>query len=234
MSSDEVYLNELRSEAVEDFLKAVYKLREIHDPVPTSAIAQELNIAPPSATDMAKKLADKDRLHEPLIDYKRYKGVRLTALGEQIALEVVRHHRLIELYLVEALGYSLDEVHDEAERLEHVISEQFEARIAEFLGHPAHDPHGDPIPDIDGSMPEGETMLTLAEWPSGKPGTITRLLDQSPEKLQYFNRKGIHLGTQIQVVEKEPFDGVIHVLIDGERVVLSQTVTHTILLIATS
>jgi DtxR family Mn-dependent transcriptional regulator len=223
-------MNDIRTEAVEDFVKAVYKLQQIHEQVPTTAIAQELNITPPSATDMAKKLSDKARLKEPLLIYARYKGVRLTKLGEEVALEVLRHHRLVELYLVEALGYSLDEVHDEAERLEHVISERFEARIAEWLGHPDIDPHGDPIPSLEGDMPEGLKMVPLAEFPTGKAGTVKRLLDQSPDILQYLHDKGIWPGVSIIVTEREKFDGLTHIQIDGKEHVLGQTITRHVLM----
>lgn len=227
--TDDFVANELRSEAVEDFLKAVYKLQQQYDLVPTTVLAQELNITPPSATDMAKKLADTERLQEPLLTHERYKGVRLTTLGEQVALEVLRHHRLIELYLVKALGYSWDEVHDEAERLEHVISERFEARIAEFLGHPEIDPHGDPIPTVHGDMPSQAHLTALTVWPVGEVGVVMRLLDQTPEKLQYLEQKGLRPGATIQVLEREPFDGVTHVLINDARQVLSQSITQATL-----
>lgn len=229
MPTNDSDLKELRSEAVEDFLKTVYKLQQQYQQVPTTAIAQALKIAPPSATDMAKKLGDDKRLKEPLLEYTRYKGVRLTALGEEIALEVLRHHRLIELYLVEALGYTLDEVHEEAERLEHVISERFEARIAEFLGHPDIDPHGDPIPSLDGEMPASDNLVLLSDVPDGKTVVVKRLLDQSPDKLQYMRTRGIELGHTIVVIEREPFDNLIHVKIRDEEHVLGQTFTRYIL-----
>lgn len=226
---DDPQLQEFRSEAVEDFLKAVYKLQQQHEQVPTTAIAQELNITPPSATDMAKKLADKQRLKEPLLEYTRYKGVKLTELGMEVALEVLRHHRLIELYLVEALGYSLDEVHDEAERLEHVISERFEQRIAEFLGHPDIDPHGDPIPSLEGSMPEGHELMPLADLPLHTPAVVKRLLDQSPEILQYLREKGLTPGVTLVATERERFDGLLHIEVEGEEYILGQTITRFVL-----
>lgn len=222
-------LRELRTEAVEDFLKAVYKLQRDYDLVPTTVLAQLLNITPPSATDMAKKLADPKRLKEPLLTHERYRGVRLTALGEQIALEVLRHHRLIELYLVEALGYSWDEVHEEAERLEHVISERFEARIAEVLGNPEVDPHGDPIPTLEGTMPRQEQLVALSEWQIGAAGVVCRLLDQSADKLHYLNDKGILPGATIIVTKREPFDGLMYLLVENIPQVLSQSVTQAVL-----
>ncbi len=226
---DDPELREFRTEAVEDFLKAVFKLQQQYELVPTTILAQALNITPPSATDMAKKLADPQRLKNPLLVHERYRGVRLTLLGEQVALEVLRHHRLIELYLVSALGYTWDEVHEEADRLEHVISERFESRIAEYLGHPQYDPHGDPIPSREGSMPSQEHLISLQEWPVREPGVVVRLLDQAPEKLQYLDQKGLKPGAAITIVEREPFDGVTHILIDGNPHVLSQSITEAVL-----
>ena len=222
-------LRDLRSEAVEDFLKAIYTLQRQHDLVPTTILAQALNITPPSATDMAKKLADSKRMQEPLVVHERYRGVKLTPLGESIALEVLRHHRLIELYLVKALGYSWDEVHEEAERLEHVISERFEARIAEYLGHPELDPHGDPIPSLEGDMPSQSHLIGLDELPIDQKAIVTRLLDQSTEKLQYLADKGITLNVEVTITAREPFDGITHVRINNEQHVLSQSVTRSIL-----
>lgn len=230
---DDPSLRDLRSEAVEDFLKTVYKLQQKYELVPTTVLAQALGITPPSATDMAKKLADSSRMETPLLEHTRYQGVRLTSLGEQIALEVLRHHRLIELYLVKALGYSWDEVHEEADRLEHVISERFEAKIAEYLGDPDIDPHGDPIPSLDGAMPDRDNLVALADWPIGDEGIVGRLLDQSPEKLQYLAQKEIKPGTTVVVVEREPFDGLTHVLINDKAHVLSQSITQSVLITKT-
>ncbi|CAG0963803.1 partial Iron-dependent repressor IdeR, partial [Anaerolineae bacterium] len=193
-------------------------------------LAQTLDITPPSVTDMAKKLSDTERLHEPLLVVKPYRGVRLTPLGEQVALEVLRHHRLLELYLVEALGYSWDEVHEEADRLEHHISERFEARIAEVLGNPVIDPHGDPIPTLEGKLLGQEHLKPLSDWPQDKPGFVVRFLDQAPEKLQYLEEKGLKPGAIIQITKREPFDGLTHVLIDSTLHVLSQSTTQSILI----
>lgn len=227
--ADENTLHELRSEAVEDFLKTIYILQSNYDLVPTSVLAQHLNITPPSATDMAKKLADQKRLEQPLVIHERYKGVRLTPLGETIALEVLRHHRLIELYLVKALGYAWDEVHDEADKLEHHISERFEARIAEYLGHPLLDPHGDPIPSLEGDMPSDTHLIGLDELAPHQTATIARLLDQTPEKLQYLAGKGLIPGVSVIVTEREPYDGLTHIQINDTSHVLSQNVTRSVL-----
>jgi DtxR family Mn-dependent transcriptional regulator len=213
-------LQTLRTEAVEDFLKTVYKLQRQHDPVPTSILANELGIKPPSVTEMAKKLAE-----HGLLAYEKYKGLRLTDLGTGIALEVIRHHRLIEMYLTEALGYSWDEVHEEADRLEHVISEQFEARIAAALGHPNHDPHGDPIPALDGTLPDQELMV-LADLGPDNTGLVHRIMDQSPDMLRYLAGLGIVPGAAITVTAQEPFDGPIHIKVEDNASVISVEVAR--------
>ncbi|MBN1964484.1 MAG: metal-dependent transcriptional regulator [Anaerolineae bacterium] len=211
-------LHSLRTEAVEDFLKAVYLLQRDVDPVPTSALANALNVKPPSVTEMAKKLAE-----HGLLEYVKYKGIRLTEPGRQIALEVIRHHRLLEMYLTEALGYSWDEVHDEADRLEHVISEQFEERIAAALGYPAHDPHGDPIPDLDGTVPSRE-MLSLANLPTNAPSLVCRITDQTPDLLRYLGGMGLIPGAKVTLTAREPFDGPLHLRIEDSTAVIAHEV----------
>jgi len=136
------------SEAIQDYLKEIYKLQGEGDRVAVTALAREQHVSPASASAMVKKLAALD-----LVEHTPYRGVRLTAAGEQVAIEVIRHHRLVELYLAETLGVDVDDVHDEADRLEHVLSEELEARIDRALGFPTHDPHGDPIPDADLNWP---------------------------------------------------------------------------------
>jgi len=157
------------SEAVEDYLKAIYTIADGTKPVSTSAIATRLGVAPASVTQMLKKLAE---MKPRLVLYKRHHGVQLTPHGEKVALEVIRHHRLVELFLQEALGMSWDEVDKEAERLEHVVSETLADRMAEKLGHPQFDPHGDPIPSKSGAMPEGEALF---EPDSGTGGPALQL-----------------------------------------------------------
>ncbi len=223
-------LRELRTEAVDDFLKMVYTLQREVDPVPTSLLARSLNITAPSVTDMIKRLAgaedekkDKDRKQPPrLLDYEPYRGVRLTPEGETIALEVIRHHRLIELYLSRALGYSWDEVHEEADRLEHYISERLEARIAAALGHPEMDPHGDPIPALDGSIADRELML-LADLPSGALAAVSRIADQTPEVLRYLSELGLKPGASIAVVQHSPLNDTLTIRIGEDK-----RATHTI------
>ncbi len=191
------------SPAIEDYLKAIYTLARSHTQVTTSLLADHLGYKPASVTGMLKTLADLN-----LVAYTPYRGVELTSSGERIALEVVRHHRLIELYLVEALGYSWDEVHDEAEALEHVISEKLEARIAARLGHPAFDPHGDPIPTLEGDLPRGADKR-LSDLTVGAAGRIDRVTDQHPERLRYLADLGLIPGAALEVIASAPFDGPI-------------------------
>jgi DtxR family Mn-dependent transcriptional regulator len=200
-------LNTRISPAIEDYLKAIYTLQITHTQVTTSLLAEQLGFKPASVTGMLKTLAE---LH--LVSYTPYHGVELTSAGERIALEVVRHHRLLELYLVEALGYSWDEVHDEAEALEHVISEKLEARIAARLGHPSYDPHGDPIPTIEGTVPIGDGT-SLADLKIGEQGEIVRVCDQHPERLRYLAELGLVPGAALAVTASAPFDGPVSVRI---------------------
>lgn len=212
-----------RSESVEDFLKAVYVLQQQEERVRTSSVADYLNIKASSANDFIKRAQDAG-----LVDYVSHRGVRLTEAGEEIALEVLRHHRLIELYLVEALDYTWDEVHEEADRLEHYISEKLEARIAAKLGNPTVDPHGDPIPALDGSLPE-RGLLQLAELPQNGRGTISRLLDQSAENLRYLESKGMVLGAEVTITGREPQDGLTHLEINGTNQVIGETTARLVM-----
>ncbi len=190
---------------IEDYLKAIYTVQQEQGAVKTVFLAEHLNVKPPTVTAMLKTLAELK-----LVAYEPYRGVELTPAGERIALEVVRHHRLIELYLVEALGFSWDEVHEEAEVLEHVISEKLEARIAAYLGHPTLDPHGDPIPLLDGSVPQTST-LCLADLPVKTKARLVRVRDQHAERLRYLADLGLVPGARVQVTHSAPFDGPISV-----------------------
>ncbi len=190
-----------RSPAVEDYLKAIYLLREDHDQVTTSLVSERLGHAPPSVTGMLQKLARLD-----LVTYAPYQGVALTDDGQRIALEVLRHHRLLELFLVRELGYSWEEVHAEAEVLEHVISETLEARIAAYLGNPTTDPHGDPIPSADGTLPSS-TGQELAHLSPGATGRITRVTNQHPDHLRYLADMGLVPNAIVTMRARAPFDG---------------------------
>jgi len=214
---------EVYSEAIEDFLKAVYLLQQEYDRVQTSMLADALEITAPSTTEMAKKLARAN-----LVEHEPYRGIRLTPAGERVALEIVRNHRLLELFLVQALGFSWDEVHVEAERLEHAVSERVVQRIAEYLGNPRFDPHGDPIPGPHGEM-AARTLTALSEWPLDKQGVVARLRDQSPDMLRYLTDKGLIVGAQIRVVGRDPFDEPLHLVADGVAQVIGSHVAQFVL-----
>ncbi|HEY42731.1 MAG TPA: metal-dependent transcriptional regulator [Anaerolineae bacterium] len=205
------------SPAVEDYLKAIYEIQSEgdQDRVSTSALADCLGVARASVTGMLKKL---NAMDPKLVNYIRYRGVQLTPAGEKIALEVLRHHRLIELYLSEALGYSWDEVHQEADNLEHVISEDLEDRIATLLGHPQVDPHGAPIPDRDGNISRREEVQ-LTQLGIHQPAHISRVSDHDPAMLRYLQELGLTLNAQIEVTEKAPFSGPLHIRLIGTEIV---------------
>jgi len=196
------------SEAVEDYLKAIYLLKGDGASVSTNAIANRLEVAPASVTQMIKKL---DLMRPKLVEYRRHYGVSLTPNGEKIALEVIRHHRLIELFLQEALGMSWDEVDREAERLEHVISPKLADRISAALGDPKYDPHGDPIPSKGGTLPPEDNLLQLSEMREGQTGIVRRVIDHDAEMLRYLAGMGVQPGAQVMLLEKAPFDGPLHV-----------------------
>jgi len=198
------------SEAVEDYTKAIYALAlRVEGPVSTSALAERLGVSPGTVTAMLKRLAAIG-----FARYEPYRGVELTEAGEAVALETIRHHRLIESYLVEALGMPWDRVHDEAEVLEHYISEELEERIAAALGDPDRDVHGDPIPDRTLEM-VAEAVRPLADLEPGDSGAFARVSDRNPEMLRYLDSRGIALGGKIEVVGHQPFGGPLLVEIDG-------------------
>jgi DtxR family Mn-dependent transcriptional regulator len=194
------------SAAVEDYAKAIYALQvECKGPVTNHALAERLGVSAASASNMVKKL---DGLG--LVKHAPYHGVELTRAGRRVALEVLRHHRLLELYLAQSLGVPWDRVHDEAEVLEHHISEELEELIATALGNPTHDPHGDPIPTRDLEMVE-EPAATLDSLEPGQRGRLTRISDHDPEMLRYLAERGIAPGDDFEVVDKQPFGGPLFV-----------------------
>ena len=198
----------IHSPSIEDYVKTVYKLGELGAAaITTTALAAALEVAPSSASGMVRKL---DAVG--LVEHARYGDVELTAAGRRLALDVVRRHRLIELYLVDALGYSWDEVHDEAEQLEHVVSDKLLDRIAERLGDPAYDPHGDPIPSRDGTIQTSPTVL-LSSLPPGSTGRFVRVSDADPDLLRHLHGLGVALGDRVEVVERQPFGGPLLVRI---------------------
>lgn len=211
------------SSNTEDYLKAIYELLEDSGRVTTSALAERLNVAPASVTEMVQKLA---RMQPPLVDYERHRGVSLTEAGRKIALEVIRHHRLIELYLSEALGYGWHEVHDEAERLEHVISEEFEDKIAAALGDPDRDPHGDPIPTREGVVAE-PSRRSLSMVPVGETVRVARVRDQDTAFLSRLTELGLVLNAPLTVLQA-PAEGPLAVDIAGRVQALDRAITDNV------
>jgi DtxR family Mn-dependent transcriptional regulator len=195
------------SSAVEDYAKAIYALQERGDgcAVTTNALAERLHVTPASASAMVKKL---DGIG--LVTHTPYKGVQLTPKGEAIALEVIRHHRLLEAYLSESLGVPWDRVHDEAEVLEHVLSEELEELIAAKLGDPTHDPHGDPIPTRELTIDEEPTQ-SLQSLQASATGRFTRVSDSDPEMLRFLADRGISPGDSFEVIDKQPFGGPLFI-----------------------
>lgn len=190
--------------AVEDYAKAIYALQSgDEDPVSTNAIADRLGVTAGSVSTMLRKLADLG-----VVDHEPYRGVRLTPEGRRVALEVIRHHRLLELFLVEVLDVPWDRVHDEAEVLEHVLSEDLERLIADKLGHPTIDPHGDPIPSPEFTIDEVATE-PLSDLDVGSRGTFVRVSDSDPEMLRYLSERGIAPGDDLEIVERHPFGGPV-------------------------
>jgi DtxR family Mn-dependent transcriptional regulator len=204
------------SQAVEDYLKAVFEVQRDHGKVATTVLAERMGVAPASATGMIKKLAALK-----LVRHNPYQGVVLTRAGEKVALEVLRHHRLLELYLAEALGYTWDQVHDEACRLEHVISEEFEDKIFEALGRPTRDPHGEPIPTKDGKMPN-VGREPLSDLQPGATGIISQVSKSDPEMLRYLGARGLIPEATVEVVEKAPFEGPLTVRTGDNSYVLGR------------
>jgi DtxR family transcriptional regulator, Mn-dependent transcriptional regulator len=198
--------------AVEDYLKAIYMLQEGDEAASTNALASRLDVTPAAVSGMLRKL---DELG--LVEHEPYRGVRLTARGRLVALEVIRHHRLLELFLVESLGMGWDEVHAEAEVLEHVLSEELEELIAAKLGHPAFDPHGDPIPSRELAIADEIGSCELYDLEPGRHGTFVRVSDADPEMLRFLAERGIAPGARLEVLERQPFDGPLSVRV-GKRI----------------
>jgi len=200
----------MKTPAVEDYCKAIYTLESREDePVATNALAERLEITPGSVSAMLKKLGELG-----LIEHHPYRGVRLTDEGQKVALEVIRHHRLLELFLAETLEMPWDRVHDEAEVLEHVISEELERLIAAKLGDPTLDPHGDPIPSAELELRERETV-PLDSLEEGDKGVFVRVSDADPEMLRYLSQRGISPGERLEVRERQPFGGPLMVSFAG-------------------
>ena len=195
----------------EDYLKSLYLLGGDERPVPTRELAQRLGISSPSVSEMVNRLSA-----QGLVEHDRYRGQQLTREGRRVALELVRHHRLLEMFLVRVLGYRWDEVHDEAERLEHVISERMEQRIFELLGRPELDPHGHAIPSLTGKV-KAVSHLALSEAKAGQRLMVHDVSDEDPGKLRELERRGLVPGARVSVLSASEFEGPIEVKIKGRR-----------------
>jgi DtxR family Mn-dependent transcriptional regulator len=195
----------------EDYLKALYLLNGHEHPIPTRDLAQRLGISSPSVSEMVTRLSA-----QGLVEHDRYRGQQLTREGRKVALELIRHHRLLEMFLVQVLGYSWDEVHDEADRLEHVISERMEERIFELLGHPELDPHGHVIPTVTGKV-RSVSNRSLSECQAGEKVVVHDVSDENPGKLREIGRRGLRPGTRIDVVAGSEFEGPIEIKVKGRR-----------------
>jgi DtxR family Mn-dependent transcriptional regulator len=199
------------SAAIQDYLKEIYKLQAAGERATTTVISRRMHVAPSSVTSMLKKLSALG-----LAEHAPYRGVRLTDKGERLALEIVRHHRLIEMYLAETLGLPLDALHAEADRLEHVLSEELEARIDEQLGYPTHDPHGDPIPDA-GLKVARSSLRALVDLEPGEEATVRRVPDGDAALLRYLAKLTLVPGRRVKMRRSEPFGGPVTVAVDGRE-----------------
>lgn len=216
--------------AVEDYLKTIFDLTRSGQRASTNQIAERMAVTPASASGMIQKLA---ATTPPLLEYEKHHGVTLTVDGEKIALEIIRYHRLLELFLQETLGFSWDQVHAEADRLEHVISPDVAERISQVLGEPVYDPHGHPIPDRDLRLPSGEPTLTLGGLRPGQKATIRRVDDDDPGLLRYLYSMGLTPDASVLVVDYSYFDGNLQLEIGGRTVVLGPRITSRIFVEAT-
>lgn len=219
-------MTELMTQSIQDYLKHIYELNGQGGAASTNDIAARLNIAPASVTGMLQKLASSN---PPLVVYKKHQGVTLTSNGEKAALEVIRHHRLLETFLVTTLGYSWDEVHCEADKLEHVISEDFEARMAAALGHPTRDPHGELIPTADLVMP-ADKSCPLASLRTDDTATVRRVSDDDPALLRHLHKIGVVPEVKITVTNYSEFDGNLTIKVEGQKsnLVLGAAVTSQV------
>jgi DtxR family Mn-dependent transcriptional regulator len=209
--------------SVEDYLKAIYQLSPEGRPASTSEIANLLALSAPSVTGMVKRLSE-----HGLLEHIPYKGVQLTEEGRRAALRMVRRHRLIEAYLVEFLGYSWDTVHEEAERLEHAVSDTMIERMARALGNPTVDPHGDPIPTADGEVQE-LPCIALSDVPIGETVEISRVHESQPERLRYIASLGLRPGVHVTVVNRQPIDDLVTIKVGSHKQVIGRELGHALL-----
>lgn len=212
--------------SIQDYLKHIYELTRNGESATTNDLAKKLNVRAPSVTGMIQKLAS---AQPALVEYQKHQGVRLTREGRRAALEVIRHHRLLEAWLVQTLGYSWDEVHEEAERLEHVISEDFERRIAAAMGHPVRDPHGEPIPTADLIMPVDDSTPLSALRP-GQRAIVQSIISPETDLLRHLESLGLVPGAKVEVLEYSPFDHNLTIRVARKTSVLGLNITSRILI----
>ena len=207
----------------ENYLKAIYHLSQSNgSEISTNAIAEKLDTKPSSVTDMVQRLADKK-----VLTYKKYKGAKLTEKGKQLAVEIIRKHRLWETFLVEKLDFNWDEVHDIAEQLEHIRSEELINRLDSFLEYPKTDPHGDPIPDKEGNFNKTQKKL-LSQMKIGEEGICVGVKDSDTSFLQYLNKKNIAIGTKISILARESFDNSLQIDVGGDKFFISKGVSENL------
>lgn len=216
------------SQSIEDYLKTIYKLSRSGERVTTSAISDRLEVSPASVTNMVKRLAEMN-----LVTHEPYRGVALTRAGQKIALETIRHHRLLELYLAEALGIPWDKVHAEAEKLEHVLSDDLEVAIADALGDPLTDPHGAPIPTLQGELDEPR-HTPLAEVEAGQTVIICQVSDEDAAKLRYLGSLGLFPDTAIEIVDVAPFEGPLTLRVGDEEHIVGRELARNVYVTRTS
>ena len=219
--SGDLFLSNMTT-AEENYLKAIYKLSKSGDLVSTNNIASQMSTSAASVTDMIKRLAEKN-----MVIYEKYKGVELSDQGRLKATQMIRNHRLWEVFLVEKLSFTWDEVNDIAEQLEHIKSPDLIKRLEEFLGHPSFDPHGDPIPDSKGQM-KRRSETTLAEVVVGTTSIVVGVKDTSSPFLQYLNKLKIGLGSTVEVIDKLEFDGSMELRYDQGSITISQMVAQNL------
>jgi len=199
--------------SIQDYLKSIYELTDAGEPAATNAIAARLGVSAASVTGMLQKLAS---VRPALVAYKKHQGVRLTGSGRRAALQVIRHHRLLETWLVQALGYSWDEVHREAEKLEHVMSEDMEERISRALGNPVRDPHGEPIPSADLVMPP-DRSVPLSDLMAGQEAIVRRVEGRDSVALKHLNAIGVQIGSRVTVVSLTEYDQLAVLQVHGQQ-----------------
>ncbi len=207
---------------VENYLRSMYRLEQRDGKASTTAVARELAISASAVTEMARRLAEGG-----LLSYQRYQGVRLTKAGRDLAVNVTRRHRLWEVFLIQHLGFEWDQVHDLADELEHIDSDDLIDRLEQFLGFPTHDPHGDPIPNKKGEVVE-RVLVPLADLAPGELATVARVSDEFPEILRYASSLGLSLAAQVHVLEKISFDGSVRLVANGRDTVVSDKLANSV------